>query len=219
MGYERTTGDPPAQPQAQAPPPQPGMYANPEKGGSGELPQQPYRPYPQHPSYTQPAPPPAAAPPLTQQWTGYGGMPSPGGQGPMPNAQTGGMYPQYTGGPGSPPGTFNGYHPGAYHQNSFNTGGAGDRGMPGMQPQWTGQMGQMGQQPPMGYGQPGMPMMYGVTPDQQCAQQGHIITSRFGIVGLLSAFFLFPCGIIVCFMDQTEKCERCHHIFKHGILD
>ncbi|KAG8863558.1 hypothetical protein FRB96_008298 [Tulasnella sp. 330] len=226
VSYERTTGNPPpqAQPQSQSPPPQSGVYMNPEKAGSGELPQQPYQPYQQNPNYTQPSPPPAAAPPFNQQtWAGYGGAPPPGNSGPMPNVPGGGMYPQYTGGPNSPPGTFNGHHPGSYHQNSYNstTGGGG---MPGMQQQaqWTGQMGQMGPQPPMGYGgavgQP-MPMMYGVTLDQQCAQQGHIITSRFGIVGILSAIFLFPCGIIVCFMDQTEKCERCHQVFKHGILD
>ncbi|KAG8997656.1 hypothetical protein FRB93_014016 [Tulasnella sp. JGI-2019a] len=207
----------PPPPHTQSPPPQQGMYSNLEKGGSGELPQQPYVPNQQNP-YGQPAPPPAAAPPLNTQGSfgpNMGGYPSPGG-----------TYPQA--GPGSPHGTYNGYpqHTGAtYHQNSFNSA-AGDRGMqPGMQQQqqWAGGPNQMGQQQPMPYGTQMGPMMtggaYGMTPDMQCQQQGHLISSSYGVVGLISAILLFPCGIIICMMDQKEQCSRCRHVFKHGILD
>jgi len=174
-------------------------------------------------------PPPASAPPAAPpEGSGFQGQPSfqkPAswsGQGPddFPHAApssnmptNAGVNPRYAGpgqytGPATPPGMYG----------------------PGMQQLWTGQYpNQMGQQhwhpgvPQMG--QPMMPMATGmmgpgyVPHEVQCRQQGHIITSQYGIIGILCAVLLFPFGIIFCRLDRKVQCETCHQIFHRGILD
>jgi hypothetical protein len=151
-----------------------------------------------------PAAPPAAAPPHMQQ-ASWGPNP----QNPYPTAQ----MPVHTG-------SFNG--PGTYNsgmqqqQPGWNPGmQAGSMGQQGLSlgPVQMGSINQMGQMPPV------MTPGAFATPDVQCQQQGHIITTTYGVVGLLSAILFFPCGVIVCMMDKTERCARCHQVFRRGLLD
>ncbi|CEL61084.1 hypothetical protein RSOLAG1IB_04324 [Rhizoctonia solani AG-1 IB] len=46
-------------------------------------------------------------------------------------------------------------------------------------------------------------------PEMICLQQGHIIQTRYGILGILAAVFWFPLGIGLCLIDKRTKCERC----------
>jgi len=124
-----------------------------------------------------------------------------------------GQYPTHTD-------SFKGsYGPGMQQQQQWNQmGSMGQQGMPVGQMGSMNQMGQMGPMNPMNPMGGVQPAGF-ITPEVQCQQQGHIITSRYGVVGILSAILFFPCGVLVCLMDRTEKCERCHQIFKRGLLD
>ena len=46
-------------------------------------------------------------------------------------------------------------------------------------------------------------------PEMVCLQQGHIIRTKYGILGILAAVFWFPLGIGLCLLDKRTKCERC----------
>jgi len=43
----------------------------------------------------------------------------------------------------------------------------------------------------------------------QCAQGNHERKTEYGVCGIITAIFLFPCGLICLFMDKKETCLRC----------
>ncbi|KAF8155761.1 hypothetical protein B0H34DRAFT_798882 [Crassisporium funariophilum] len=43
----------------------------------------------------------------------------------------------------------------------------------------------------------------------QCAQGNHERKTEYGMCGILTAVFCFPCGLICLFSDSQEKCSRC----------
>ncbi|CUA76126.1 hypothetical protein RSOLAG22IIIB_12054 [Rhizoctonia solani] len=53
-------------------------------------------------------------------------------------------------------------------------------------------------------------------PEMVCLQQGHIIKTRYGILGILAAVFWFPLGIGLCLLDKRTKCERCGLLIEDG---
>ncbi|EJU04140.1 hypothetical protein DACRYDRAFT_20765 [Dacryopinax primogenitus] len=53
-------------------------------------------------------------------------------------------------------------------------------------------------------------------PRSICAQQGHIRSTTFGILGVLFAIVCFPIGLVCCVMDRREQCTRCGEIFYSG---
>ncbi|CAE6535529.1 unnamed protein product [Rhizoctonia solani] len=53
-------------------------------------------------------------------------------------------------------------------------------------------------------------------PEMVCLQQGHIIQTRYGILGMLAAVFWFPLGIGLCLLDKRTKCERCGLMISDG---
>lgn len=72
-------------------------------------------------------------------------------------------------------------------------------------------------------------------PEMVCMQQGHVLHTRFGIlgehcllpnsellltcslVGVMAAVFWFPLGIALCMVDRRSKCDRCGHVAADGI--
>ncbi|KIY53094.1 hypothetical protein FISHEDRAFT_33850 [Fistulina hepatica ATCC 64428] len=46
-------------------------------------------------------------------------------------------------------------------------------------------------------------------PQSVCLQQGHVTSTKFGLLGLLAAVFWFPLGIALCFIDRRVQCVRC----------
>lgn len=53
-------------------------------------------------------------------------------------------------------------------------------------------------------------------PEMICLQQGHIIKTKYGILGILAAVFWFPLGIGLCLLDKRTKCERCGLLIEDG---
>ncbi|KAG8759368.1 hypothetical protein FRC11_002030 [Ceratobasidium sp. 423] len=53
-------------------------------------------------------------------------------------------------------------------------------------------------------------------PEMVCLQQGHIVQTRYGILGILAAIFWFPLGIGLCLLDKRTKCERCGLLISDG---
>ncbi|CAE6482739.1 unnamed protein product [Rhizoctonia solani] len=53
-------------------------------------------------------------------------------------------------------------------------------------------------------------------PEMVCLQQGHIVKTRYGILGILAAVFWFPLGIGLCLLDKRTKCERCGLLIEDG---
>lgn len=49
-----------------------------------------------------------------------------------------------------------------------------------------------------------------------CLQQGHVIRTKYGILGILAAVFWFPLGIGLCLLDKRVKCERCGLLIEEG---
>ncbi|KAH9949822.1 hypothetical protein B0H21DRAFT_69023 [Amylocystis lapponica] len=43
----------------------------------------------------------------------------------------------------------------------------------------------------------------------RCARGDHDIHRKYGILGIVGAVVLFPCGLICLFIDSEEKCARC----------
>ncbi|TFK98064.1 hypothetical protein BDV98DRAFT_573421 [Pterulicium gracile] len=54
-------------------------------------------------------------------------------------------------------------------------------------------------------------------PEMVCMQQGHVLHTRFGILGVMAAVFWFPLGIALCMVDRRSKCDRCGHVAADGI--
>jgi hypothetical protein len=53
-------------------------------------------------------------------------------------------------------------------------------------------------------------------PEMVCLQQGHVVRTRYGILGLLAAVFWFPLGVGLCLLDRKTKCERCGFVIEEG---
>ncbi|CAE6391676.1 unnamed protein product [Rhizoctonia solani] len=53
-------------------------------------------------------------------------------------------------------------------------------------------------------------------PEMVCLQQGHIIQTQYGVLGILAAVFWFPLGIALCLLDKRTKCERCGLVIDDG---
>ncbi|KAF9516200.1 hypothetical protein BS47DRAFT_1341144 [Hydnum rufescens UP504] len=56
-------------------------------------------------------------------------------------------------------------------------------------------------------------------PAMQCLQQGAHVPgpTHWGILGLLSALFCFPIGVVLCFVDRSVVCDRCGEVLSSGI--
>ncbi|KAF8757192.1 hypothetical protein RHS01_04028 [Rhizoctonia solani] len=52
-------------------------------------------------------------------------------------------------------------------------------------------------------------------PEMVCLQQGHIIQTQYGVLGI-AAVFWFPLGIALCLLDKRTKCERCGLVIDDG---
>ncbi|KAJ7594560.1 hypothetical protein C8J56DRAFT_927044 [Mycena floridula] len=46
-------------------------------------------------------------------------------------------------------------------------------------------------------------------PAMICLQNGHVPTTKFGILGILAAVFWFPLGVGLCLLDSHSRCKRC----------
>ncbi|KAG8680000.1 hypothetical protein FRC09_018567 [Ceratobasidium sp. 395] len=53
-------------------------------------------------------------------------------------------------------------------------------------------------------------------PEMICLQQGHVVQTRYGILGILAAVFWFPLGIGLCLLDRRTKCDRCGLLIEEG---
>ncbi|KAM5534986.1 hypothetical protein V8D89_011359 [Ganoderma adspersum] len=42
-----------------------------------------------------------------------------------------------------------------------------------------------------------------------CASGNHDPSKKYGICGILTAIFCFPCGLICLFTDVEKRCVRC----------
>ncbi|EJF63337.1 hypothetical protein BD309DRAFT_853676 [Dichomitus squalens] len=42
-----------------------------------------------------------------------------------------------------------------------------------------------------------------------CAQGNHDVTTRYGMVGILTAIFCFPIGLLALLVDKERRCVRC----------
>ncbi|EJU04141.1 hypothetical protein DACRYDRAFT_20766 [Dacryopinax primogenitus] len=65
-------------------------------------------------------------------------------------------------------------------------------------------------------GLPGIPGPPVQDPRAICAAQGHVRTTTFGIVGILTAIICFPIGLICCALDRREVCARCGEVMYQG---
>jgi len=54
-------------------------------------------------------------------------------------------------------------------------------------------------------------------PQMVCLQQGHITSTKFGLLGILAAVFWFPLGVACCFLDRRVVCRRCRLVLDDGI--
>ncbi|QRV79341.1 hypothetical protein RhiJN_22007 [Ceratobasidium sp. AG-Ba] len=53
-------------------------------------------------------------------------------------------------------------------------------------------------------------------PEMICLQQGHVVNTRYGILGILAAVFWFPLGVGLCLLDRRTKCDRCGLTIEEG---
>jgi len=54
-------------------------------------------------------------------------------------------------------------------------------------------------------------------PQMLCLQQGHITSTKFGLLGILAAVFWFPWGVACCFLDRRVVCRRCGLVLDDGV--
>ncbi|KAF8608881.1 hypothetical protein BDV93DRAFT_486258 [Ceratobasidium sp. AG-I] len=53
-------------------------------------------------------------------------------------------------------------------------------------------------------------------PEMLCLQQGHVVRTRYGILGVLAAVFWFPLGVGLCLLDRRTQCSRCGLTIEEG---
>jgi len=55
-------------------------------------------------------------------------------------------------------------------------------------------------------------------PEMVCLQEGgHVLHTKFGLLGILAAIFWFPLGIGLCILDRRVKCTRCGLTIDEGL--
>ncbi|KAI0093037.1 hypothetical protein BDY19DRAFT_921678 [Irpex rosettiformis] len=54
-------------------------------------------------------------------------------------------------------------------------------------------------------------------PQMICLQQGHVLQTKFGMLGILAAIFWFPLGIGLCLLDRKVYCSRCGQLIDDSI--
>lgn len=76
--------------------------------------------------------------------------------------------------------------------------------------------------PPVSYASPPpnqvvlVPVNNAMNPLALCQQKGHEPMTNYGTLGILSAIFCFPVGIICCLLDQRTMCRRCGTVLSAG---